>query len=43
VQFFVGFFKVGVCEFGIGLQSGTRETPEKIEVMVSDTWTGERS
>ena len=28
-HFFVGFFKVVICEFRIWLQSGPRETPEK--------------
>jgi len=40
---FVRFFKVGICEVGIGLQNGTRATPEKIEVVVIEAWTGERS
>ena len=41
--FFVGFFKVVICEFRIWLQSGPRETPEKIEVVVIEAWIGERS
>ena len=27
-----GFFKVGTREFGIGLQSGTRETPNVVRI-----------
>ena len=35
MQFFVCFFKIGIREFGIGLRSGTRETPD---VVVIEGW-----